>query len=69
MAVKEGRESPDEEQFGDFSCTVLDNPLDGNRAEDAALGRHPDRRQERLVAEHRRDRRERGLKGLEDMEG
>lgn len=69
VAVEERREAFDEEELRDLACAVLDDPLHRDCAEEAALRGHADRGEERLIAEHGRDGRERRLEKLKHVEG
>ena len=56
VAVKVRREAADEEELGNLARAVLDDPLHGDRAEDAPLRADTHGREQRLVAQHGDDR-------------
>ena len=64
MAVEGWREAADEEELRDLARAVLDDPLHGNSAEDAALRADTHGREQCLVAQHGDDRPECRLEEL-----
>ena len=64
VAVKVRREAADEEQLGYLARAVLNDPLHGDRTEEASLGADTHGREQRLVAQYGDDRPERRLKEL-----